>query len=291
MTTPHEHSSSFVNGELIENLTVAPDHFRLTLRLSPSFATPHPGQFVMIRDPERGESLLPRPLSVYGFRREGGCAILELLCRVAGRGTALFSRMKPGAPLTVLGPLGKGFTIHDGIRQVILLAGGVGVAPLAFLLHERCLKADPQQKREITAYVGARTAELLTGLDRLEGFCGLRIATDDGSTGYHGLVTQLFHSDLQGYRPEETMVYACGPDAMVRSLGVIMGQSPIRCEVSLEARMACGIGACLGCAVAVRDGDGKSAYRRVCHDGPVFDLREIALDPCPNEQDNGNGIG
>ena len=81
------------------------------------------------------------------------------------------------------------------------------------------------------------------------------------------------------------MIYACGPAAMIRSLGLIVMKSAIRCEVSLEERMACGIGACLGCAVAVTDINGKSAYRRVCHDGPVFDIREIALNPCPNEQD------
>jgi dihydroorotate dehydrogenase electron transfer subunit len=274
MTTSHEHPS-VATGEVIENLVVAPGHFRLTLRLSPSFAKPQPGQFVMIRDPERGEPLLPRPLSVYGFHREGDHAILDLLCRIAGRGTSLFSRMKPGASLTVLGPLGKGFTIHRDVRKVILLAGGVGVAPLIFMLHENYPKEPPPIRPEITAYVGARKAELLTGLDRLDGFCDLRVATDDGSAGYHGLVTDLLRRDLGGYKPGETMIYACGPAAMIRSLGLIMEQSPIRCEVSLEERMACGIGACLGCAVAVTDGNGRSAYRRVCHDGPVFDIREI----------------
>jgi dihydroorotate dehydrogenase electron transfer subunit len=272
-------------GEVIGNPGVAPDHFLLTLSLPPSFATPQPGQFVMIRDPERGEPLLPRPLSVYGFHREGGYAILSLLCRVAGRGTSLFSRMKPGASLTVLGPLGRGFTVHRDVRKVILLAGGVGVAPLTFLLHEGFLRDTSLQGTKITAYVGARTADFLTGLDRLQGFCDLRTATDDGSAGYHGLVTDLLRCDLGGYEPGETMIHACGPSAMIRSLGFIMMKSAIRCEVSLEERMACGIGACLGCAVAVTDINGKSAYRRVCHDGPVFDIREIALNPCPNEQD------
>ena len=284
MTTSHERPS-MANGEVIGNLGVAPDHFLLTLRLPPSFATPQPGQFVMVRDPDRGEPLLPRPLSVYGFHREGGCTILSLLCRVAGRGTSLFSRMKPGASLTVLGPLGRGFAVHRDVRKVILLAGGVGVAPLTFLLHEGFLRDTSLKGIKITAYVGARTADLLTGVDRLQGFCDLRTSTDDGSAGYHGLVTDLLRNDLGGYEPDETMIYACGPAAMIRSLGLIVMKSAIRCEVSLEERMACGIGACLGCAVAVTDINGKSAYRRVCHDGPVFDIREIALNPCPNEQD------
>jgi dihydroorotate dehydrogenase electron transfer subunit len=277
MKTAHEHPSIMATGEVIGNPGVAQDHFRLTLRLPPSFATPQPGQFVMIRDPERGEPLLPRPLSVYGFHREGGQAILDLLYRAAGRGTSLFSRMKPGALLAVLGPLGRGFTVRRDVRKTILLAGGVGVAPLTYLLHGGCLRDASLQRTKITVYVGARTVELLTGLDRLEGFCDLRIATDDGSAGYHGLVTELLRCDLGSCEPEETMIYACGPTPMVRSLADIVRKTAIRCEVSLEERMACGIGACLGCAVEIADGNGKSAYRRVCHDGPVFDIREIAL--------------
>jgi dihydroorotate dehydrogenase electron transfer subunit len=289
MKTAQEHPS-ITTGEVIANPCVAPDHFLLTLRLPSSFVTPRPGQFVMIRDPKRGEPLLPRPLSVYGFHREGGQAILELLYRAAGRGTSLFSKMKPGAFLNVLGPLGRGFTLHPDVSKVILLAGGVGIAPLTYLLHEGILRDATLQRPEITAYVGVKTAELLTGLDRLKSFCDLRTATDDGSAGYHGLVTNLLCGDLDRYLPEKTMIYGCGPAAMIRALGLIVKESAIRCEVSLEERMACGIGACLGCAVAITDSHGKTAYRRVCHDGPVFDIREIALNPGPDEQEKDDGI-
>jgi dihydroorotate dehydrogenase electron transfer subunit len=288
MKTAHEHPS-VVTGQVIGNPGVAPDHFLFTLRLPPSFATPQPGQFVMIRDPERGEPLLSRPLSVYGFHREGDQAILDLLYHAAGRGTSLFSRMKPGAILAVLGPLGQGFTLRRDVRKVILLAGGVGVAPLTFLLHECYSRDTSPQRTKFTAYIGARTARLLMGIDRLEGFCDLRMATDDGSAGYHGLVTDLLSYDLGGYDTDETMIYACGPAAMIRALGFIVMKTDIRCQVSLEERMACGIGACLGCAVAITDSDGKNAYRRVCHDGPVFDIREIALNLCPDEQDKSYG--
>lgn len=277
-------------GEVIANPEIAPDHFLLTLSLPSDFATPQPGQFVMIRDSAQAEPLLPRPLSVYGFCRVGGRAIVDLLYRVTGRGTSLFSRMKPGALLTVLGPLGRGFTLQRDVRNVVLLAGGVGVAPLTFLLHEGYLRNTSLQRIQITAYVGAKTAELLLSLDRVQDFCNLRTATDDGSAGYHGLVTDFLRYELGDYEPQFTMVYACGPVAMIRSLGFIIQEPTIRCEVSLEERMACGIGACLGCAVAIKDGQGKTSYRRVCHDGPVFDLREIALNTCPEEQDKGYGI-
>lgn len=289
---PADGHPSIAIGEVIGNCCVAPGHFLLSIGLPDAFATPQPGQFVMVRDPGRGEPLLARPLSVYGFHREAGRAVLELLCRVAGRGTSLFSRMNPGAPLAVLGPLGRGFTLQSGLRKVVLLAGGVGVAPLTFLLQGGYLRQGSRQEPGfITAYVGARTADLLTGVDRLQGFCELRTATDDGSAGYHGLVTDLLRADLDGYDPGETMIYACGPAAMIRSLGVILRSSTLHCEVSLEERMACGIGACLGCAVATTESDGDVLYRRVCCDGPVFDIRRIDQNPCRNEQEKCHEIG
>lgn len=262
-------------GQVIENRSVAPGHFLLTIRLPLSFETPIPGQFVMIRDPDRREPLLPRPISVYGFQREEDHAILNLLCRVAGRGTALFSRMNPGTTLTVLGPLGRGFTIDPDVRQLLLVAGGVGAAPLAFLLQEGSLLKTLFGKQQVTAYLGAGTAELLTELNRFQGFCDLRTATDDGSCGYHGNVTGMLAHDLERYDPKSTLILACGPGAMTRSLALLLRDTGIRCQVSLEEKMACGVGACLGCVVAIRDGEGKTAYRRVCKDGPVFDIKEI----------------
>ena len=270
---------SIAIGQVMENSGVAPGHFLLTIRLPLSFATPIPGQFVMIRDPDRGEPLLPRPISVYGFQREEDHAILNLLCRIAGRGTSLLSRLNPGSTLTVLGPLGRGFTIDPDVRQLLLVAGGVGAAPLAFLLQEGSLPNLLSGKRQVTAYLGAGTAELLTGLNRFQGFCDLRTATDDGSCGYHGTVTELLAVDLGGYDAKSTLILACGPEAMIRSLALLLGDTRIRCQVSLEERMACGVGACLGCVVAIKEGEGRTGYRRVCHDGPVFDIGEILWNP------------
>lgn len=267
-------------GQVIENRGMAPGHFLLTIRLPLSFATPIPGQFVMIRNADRGEPLLPRPFSVYGFQREGNQAILNLLCRVAGRGTSLLSRLNPGATLTVLGPLGRGFTVDPDVRQVLLVAGGVGAAPLAFLLQDGSLPKPHSGKRQVTVYLGAGTAELLTGLDdRFQGFCDLRTATDDGSRGYSGPVTELLRRDLGEYDADSTAILACGPGAMIRSLDLLLRDTRIRCQVSLEERMACGVGACLGCVVAIKEGEGRIGYRRVCHDGPVFDIGEILWNP------------
>jgi len=279
----HE-KQAMMTGEIIENRRVAPDHLQMTVRLPRSFPSPSPGQFVMIRRVQPEEPLLARPLSVFGFQRHKDNTNLQLLYRVIGRGTKSLSCSKPGDELSVLGPLGRGFTIPIGIKQVIFIAGGVGVAPLAFLLHSGLLSSGTGQEIQKNFYLGAQRAELLAGLDRLEGFCELGICTDDGSRGYHGPVTGLFESgtkllkhNIGGYDPEETMVYACGPTAMIRAMAHLLNENPIRCQVSLEERMACGLGACLGCAVAVRGESGKREYRRVCKDGPVFDLREIVF--------------
>ena len=270
---------SFSRGLVIGNSRAAADHFLLTVHLPLSFETPAPGQFVMVREGGRTEPLLARPLSVLGFERHGDHAVLELLYRVAGRGTSLLARLRSGGELAVLGPLGRGFTRPAVIGRAVFVAGGVGVAPLLYLIHSGFLSParhdDTGAEPDKIFYLGARTEELLTGLDRLKGRCRLGICTDDGSQGYHGPVTGLLEQEIGGYDPKDTIIYACGPTPMTRALGRLLSESAIPCQVSLEERMACGLGACLGCAVAVRSADGKRVYRRVCHDGPVFDLRDL----------------
>jgi len=264
-------------GEIVDNHSTAPDHFLMAIRLPASFTTPAPGQFVMVRETGRVEPLLARPFSVFDFHRYGEDCVLELLYRVAGRGTLLFSRMRPGNRLTVLGPLGRGFTIPDGIRRGLFVAGGVGVAPLHFLVHSGFRTAGTESLREAVFYFGARSLDLLAGLARLSGLCDLRICTDDGSRGYCGPVTDLLKRDIDDHDPKETVVFGCGPAPMIQSLRRLLDNNRIPCQVSLEERMACGIGACLGCAIAIGGPGGKTEYRKVCEDGPVFDIREILL--------------
>jgi dihydroorotate dehydrogenase electron transfer subunit len=157
----------------------------------------------------------------------------------------------------------------------VLVAGGVGVAPLHFLIRSGFLTAGVENPGEAIFYLGTRTGELLTGFERLSDLCDLRICTDDGSRGHHGPVTDLLMCNIDDYDPKETVVFACGPTPMIRTLGRLLRDSLIPCQVSLEERMACGIGACLGCAIAIGGPGRKTEYRRVCEDGPVFDLREI----------------
>lgn len=281
-----DEKKAMVTGEVIDNRLTVPGHFLMTVRLPPSFETPTPGQFVMIREAGRSEPLLARPLSVFDFHRFGDHCVLELLYRVAGRGTALFSGMIPGDEATLLGPLGRGFTLPAGIGRALCIAGGVGVAPLHFLIRSGFLTAGSESPGEAIFYLGARTKDLLTGVERLSGFCDLRVCTDDGSQGHRGPVTDLLKCDIDDSDPEETVVFACGPTPMIRALGRLLKDSPIRCQVSLEERMACGIGACLGCAIAISGPGKKTEYGRVCGDGPVFDLRKILPTTAFDTQEN-----
>lgn len=283
------HETQAVRGDIIGNRTVAPGYFQMTIRLPASFPAPVPGQFVMVRSADHEEPLLARPFSVYGFQRHRGETAVDLLYRTAGRGTALLSRLEPGARLAVLGPLGRGFAPPEGMKKVILLAGGVGVAPLVFLLRSGWLAGGAAGTNACTCYVGARTGDQLTGLEPLQG-ADLHVCTDDGSRAFCGQVTDLLRRDIGGYDPAETIIYACGPSPMIRTLGQMLSDRPIRCQVSLEERMACGLGACLGCVVAVRGESGRREYRRVCKDGPVFDLREI-LFASPGGADEGQRNG
>jgi dihydroorotate dehydrogenase electron transfer subunit len=268
---------SIMTGSIRENRKMTTDHFLMSIIVPPSFPTPTPGQFVMIHEANRREPFLARPLSVYGFQSHPDHSVLELLYRLTGRGTFLFSRMKAGDDVALIGPLGKGFTIPKSIGHALFIAGGVGVAPLIFLLQNPALKKATERAGEKIFYLGARSSDLLVGLERLNGCCDLRLCTDDGSRGHHGPVTELLRREIDRYDSKETMLFACGPTPMTLSLRRLLEENSIPCQVSIEERMACGVGACLGCAVGIQDSAGKREYLRVCKEGPVFDLRELLL--------------
>jgi len=265
----------FIKGRILDNLEAVRGHFLLRLKLPPTFHHPVPGQFVMIRVTESQTPLLARPMSIYAFEKGAGHSVLEIFYRVAGAGTRILSGLKPGDELSLLGPLGNGFSGNQEARRAILIAGGIGISPLTFLAASLSPIREPFPV-EMTAYVGAQRKEALAGLDRLSAVCpDIRICTDDGSMGYGGRVTELFERELDAFDPQGCAVYACGPRAMMKRLAELLEKHPLPCQVSVEERMACGLGACLGCAVAVRTPGGDVAFMRACKDGPVFDIRRI----------------
>jgi dihydroorotate dehydrogenase electron transfer subunit len=270
MTSEHARDLT-LKGVVTGNSRIAKDHVLLSIRAGEIFLTSSPGQFVMIRVTDAESPFLGRPISIYALRREDGNAVIDLMVRVVGRGTSYLSRLKAGDWVDLLGPLGNGFSIFPDRRNIVLIAGGIGIAPLSFLAdgysHVRT--------GEIACYFGARSENVLIGLDRVNKTCSkLLLSTEDGSRGHRGLITDLFERDLNQYKTEDTVVYACGPFPMLMKIQDILMDTPLFCQVSVEERMACGIGACLGCAVRMKSGE----YGRVCHEGPVFNIDELAFD-------------
>lgn len=265
-------------GRVISNREVAKGQRVMAIRLPRAFGEPLPGQFVMLRPKDRGERLLGRPFSVYDFQPGRRSATLGILYRVAGEGTRALSLRRRGDEMEILGPLGRPFELSRRRGNIVLVAGGIGIAPIRFLL-ERLKKLPAEERPGIRLYAGAKTAGELIGLEGLEPFCqDVHVCTDDCSRGRSGLVTEPLEKDLASFPADDTTIYACGPVGMIRELARLLRHHPVPCQVSLEERMACGVGACLGCAVAVRGMDGGRQYRLVCREGPVFDIRDILRD-------------
>lgn len=261
-----------MEGKISFQSEVAPGHFLLSVDVAGEIDPPLPGQFAMLRPFPTLDPLLARPLSIYGYRRSEGAVRLEFLYRVVGKGTRLLSALIPGDKVGVMGPLGKGFRVPEKVERIVIIAGGMGVAPLTYLA-EYCRTRD--ERIPLMVYLGARTSGLIVGEDRLRNLVGYcRIMTEDGSCGDGGLVTDGVKCDLSVIDGPDTYYFACGPAPMLKELSVLLGAVGSRCQVSLEERMACGVGACLGCAVLIRR-YGKECYTSVCKEGPVFALREV----------------
>ncbi len=262
-------------GEILKNEEIAQDCFLMRVALHVSFPDPAAGQFVMVRVSGIAEPLLARPFSVYSFERQNNSCALDILYRVLGRGTQVMAGLLNGTQVEILGPLGQGFEIKQNKKNIILVGGGMGVAPLTYLaLHLNNYMCSSFSTMYF--YLGAQNDEALIGVDELKKLsCTAITCTDDGSRGEKGLVTQILLKDLKKFSPEETMIYACGPKPMLKALAKILRKTKYSCQVSLEEKMACGVGACLGCAVPVKSRNSKPAYKRVCADGPVFDINEI----------------
>jgi len=270
-----QYNGCVMNATVLSNREVKEGCRLMSLLLPPSFALPFPGQFIMIRMKDRQEPLLARPLSISGFRRLREQVQVELLYRIAGRGTHLFARLGKGEKVDVSGPFGHPFEIQEETRNIILVSGGIGIAPIRYLLS--WLQASGSDfKGKIDVFMGAKTAGELLDAETTRSFCeDLHICTDDGSMGHPGFVTDFLEKRLASYPPGDTLICACGPAGMIRHLSEIVARYPVACQVSLEERMACGHGACLGCAVAIRGRNGEKQFQRVCREGPVFDIRDI----------------
>lgn len=230
--------------------------FDVTVRADALAQAAQPGQFAHLLVPGK---TLRRPISICEIDRNAGT--LRFVFQVRGEGTEILSRFDVGDCYDILAPLGHGFVLGDTSRRALFVGGGIGVPPL--------LEAAKAYGKNAVVVLGFRSRNAVILQEDFEKYgCKVLIATDDGSAGFHGLVTDCMKDE-----PAD-VIFACGPTPMLKAVCAAADQRKIPCQISLEERMACGIGACLGCACKLRNGE-KEYYGHVCKDGPVFDYQIV----------------
>jgi dihydroorotate dehydrogenase electron transfer subunit len=312
-----EKCSSSIKGmfevKVISNRQIGPGFHRLRLEFTgngaKAFASFEPGQFAQfdlsntalplleavpqeLRDAAGRKILLRRPFSFAEVTPGDDKTFAELLYCVVGPATIRMMTLSPHDRISVIGPLGRGFKIPDGKKTVLLVGGGMGTPPLQHLAQNLTAHSDGVN---IVSLAGAKTADGLPFEGRLDeisqnlGFCvpefaryGIEslVATDDGSAGYHGLVTDYLVEWLEKSEIpfDDIIICACGPELMLARMAQIANEKNIDCQVSMERRMACGIGLCQSCAVECKIEDSsETVYKLCCQDGPVFDSREVVF--------------
>jgi dihydroorotate dehydrogenase electron transfer subunit len=264
-----------VDAEVVSNAAEGEASRRLVLRIEAGWPESQPGQFLMLSPGARGrveryDPLLPRPMAIFRTRWMGEAAEVQVLYKVVGRGTSLLADARPGEEVRLVGPLGQGFPEPVSGERIILVGGGTGIASL----FELALGSSDRAR--VSVLLGARTAADLMGRADFESLdSDLQVATEDGSDGTEGLVTDLLEREIA--REDAARVYACGPTPMMRRAAEIARAAGLPCLVSLENRMACGFGICLGCAVPRSD----QGYHLVCRDGPVFESGDLSWEGLP----------
>ena len=293
-------------AQILSNIEVAEEHFKMKLACPQIAAHAQPGQFVHLLINERYDPLLRRPFTIY--RAKNGN--IEILFQVVGRGTRLLAQKQSSDTAKVMGPLGNGFVIPGELETALLVGGGVGIASL-MMLAENLRK----EGKRVIGLIGAQNSNRILCVDEFRAIgAEVYLSTDDGSCGHRGFVTELllfsvelirlktkrkilenpeeyrlsknmavvaqkaeasFTTATQSEKNADTVIYACGPDGMLKSVAEIAEEKNIPAKLALENRMACGLGACLGCVVKIKDTGGGVEYKRVCVDGPIFDAREI----------------
>lgn len=253
-----------ITSTILQQECIGTDIYSLWLDAPQIASQAKPGQFISVYSNDSGR-VLPRPISICEIDREKGA--LRIVYRIAGKGTKEFSGMKAGETLDILGPLGNGFPM-DVIKgkRVFMMGGGIGVPPM--------VQTAKEAEAEVTVIAGYRNSEIFLK-EELEQNGTLVIATEDGSVGTKGNVMDA----IREHSLEADIIYACGPTPMLRALKSYAEENGIECYLSLEERMACGIGACLACVCKSKEKDHHSNVnnKRICKDGPVFLSTEVEL--------------
>jgi dihydroorotate dehydrogenase electron transfer subunit len=252
--------------QIVSNERDTDQYFRLVLHAPQIAPLIQPGQFAHVRILPMKDALLRRPFSIFQATND----TFSILYKTIGKGTDALARMRTGEELSVIAPLGHGFTVpKSGEETPLLVAGGYGMAAM-FLLAQR----SPQ--KGIVFVGGRKRVDILCEKEFAAIGWQVRVATEDGSHGEKGLVTQPLLAEIRNPKSEirNPKLFACGPTPMLKAVGKIAEENNLPCELSMDEHMCCGVGTCLTCVIKVKTGDGWE-YQRTCTEGPVFDSREI----------------
>lgn len=227
-----------------------------------------PGNFLEVKVSDSLETFLRRPISIYNIDKEN--EVIEFIFQVKGKGTEILSERKIGEDLDILGPLGNGTFSIKNYKKVAIIGGGIGIYPL----YE--LAKNLKDNSEVNTYLGFRNKELVTLEDEFNNVSSkMIVTTDDGSYKEKGFAIDFLKEDCKLEKPD--IIFACGPLPMLKAIQAFALENEITAELSLEERMGCGIGACVGCAVLTKNKNGEEKYKYVCQHGPVFNAKEVII--------------
>lgn len=262
--------SELVMAELVGKEQLKPDIFKFSVKAPSIVKNSKPGNFIEIRVTDQTEPFLRRPISIYNLDRENG--ILEFIFQVKGKGTEILARREVGAQIDIVGPIGYGTFQYEDYDNIAIIGGGIGVFPLYELA--KCAK---QENKNVTTYLGFRSKDFVVLEDEFKKVSNqLILTTDDGSYAEKGFAINFLEKDIEAGKVDS--IYACGPLPMLKAVQKLAIEKDIPCQISLEEKMACGLGVCLGCAVkTAKSPKDAPEYWHVCKAGPVFNAKDVEI--------------
>jgi len=246
--------------KVIENIQIADNYYLMKVEGEKMPLHSKPGQFFMLQCKDASR-VLRRPISLHNV--DGN--ILEFYYESLGKGTEEFTRLSTGETMNIQGPLGNGYDTDLSGKNIVVIGGGMGMAPIKYLIK------DLKDNNDITFIAGGRNANAVKIIEKFDfENIKLKVATDDGSIGVKGNTVDVLKEILENEDKKIDIIYTCGPHPMMEAVAKVAQENNIRCQVSLEERMACGIKACVGCSILTKKG-----MKKVCYDGPVFESTDI----------------
>lgn len=259
-----------IKAKLISKKELIPGIFKFSVQAEEIVSIAKPGNFIEIRVNNDIEPFLRRPISIYNMDKENG--ILEFIFQVKGKGTSILSERKEGELIDILGPLGYGTFKYSNYENLAIIGGGIGVFPLYELS-----KSAKNENKNVNIYLGFRNKDLVVLEDEFNQVCdNLIITTDDGSYAQKGFAIDFLRKDIEAGKIDS--IFACGPLPMLKAVQALAIEKNIPCQISLEEKMACGLGVCLGCAVKTSASSKENPeYWHVCKAGPVFQAKDVEI--------------